>query len=228
MIEKIIDKNLSRIVKVKLCTDEINSVEEIEDICIQDMNFVQRRQNIDLTEIVKMKKLKNLSLKFFEITDVVVDTINQLEFIERIEFSMCTFNTNKILSRNLKELIIYNCTNFDINILNKHTPLEVLELVHSGMVNIDKLNSFKNLKRLKLAQCNIITIPSISIFENLERLYLNNAEIQYDIDISRMKKLKFISLNGSNVQNKDIYIQRLYEQNNNLKIEFEEDNLPIE
>ena len=32
MYEKIIDKNLSRIIKIKMCTNNLNSLEEIEDI----------------------------------------------------------------------------------------------------------------------------------------------------------------------------------------------------
>ena len=228
MNKNIIDKNLSRIIKVKLCTSDINSLDEIEDISIQDINLMQRKLNIDLTEIVKLKKLKDLSLKFFEITDSVIESINQLEFIERIEFSMCVFKTTKKLTRALKSTTIYNCENFNINMLNTNISLEELEIIHSGIVKVNELEVFKNLKILKLSDCNIISIPKISSFEHLEALFLNNTEIHYDIDISSMKKLDFISLSGSKVGNKNEYMKKLYKQKINLIIEFEENNLPIE
>jgi len=228
MSGNIIDKNLSKIIKTKLCVNEINSIEEIEDICIQDINLMETKLNIDLTEISKMINLKSLSLKFFEITDTVIETINKLEFIEEIEFSMCVFNTNKVMSRKIKELTIYNCTNFDINILNETEYLEELQIIHSGIVNIVELNVFKNLKYLKLSDCNIISLPKICQLINLEKLYLNNTVLQYDIDIRKITSLKFISLNGSTVESKDEYIKKLYEQKKNLTIEFEENNLPIE
>ena len=76
MYEKIIDKNLSRIIKIKMCTNNLNSLEEIEDISIQDINLMQNKLNIDLTEIIKLKNLKNISLKFFEITDEIIEAIN--------------------------------------------------------------------------------------------------------------------------------------------------------
>ncbi len=228
MNEKIIDKSLARIIKVKMCTSDINNIEDIEDICIQDVNFMQNKLNIDLTEIVKMKNLKNISLKFFEITDEVIETINQLEFIEVIEFSMCIFKTKKKLSKKLKSIIIYNCQEFNISILNDNTTLEELQIIHSGIVDMINFSNFKNLKYLKIAHCNVISIPHLSILENLEQLYLNHIEIGYDIDISKMTNLRFISLSGCKVINKEKYIQKLYKQQKELVVEFEENDLPIE
>ena len=223
----IIDKNLSRIIKIKLCTNDINTIDDIEDISIQDINLMQRKLNIDLTEITKLKNLKNLSLKFFEITDNVIESINKLEFIENIEFSMCNFKTKKML-KNLKSVTIYSCTNFNLDLLKLNSSIEELEILHSGIIKIDELEKYQNLKMLNLSDCNIISIPKISKFEHLEELFLNNVEIQYYIDISNMKNLRFISLNGSKVENKKDYIKKLYEQKPNIILEFKEDNLPIE
>lgn len=228
MNEKIIDKNLSRIIKLKMCTNYLNDIEEIEDISIQDVNLMENKLNIDLTEITKLKNLKTISLKFFEITDDVIDAINQLKNVESIEFSMCVFNTKNRLPSNIKSIFIYNCQEFDLNILSENLNLEELQVIHSGMIDAANLKIFRNIKYLKLSYCSVISIPKLSELKSLEELYLNNIEIKYDIDISQIKNLKKISLNGSNVQNKEEYIQNLYKQNNNLIIEFKEDNLPTE
>lgn len=228
MSEKINDKNLLRIIKVKMCTNELKNIEDIEDISIQNINLMQHKLNIDLTEIVKLKKLKNISLKFFEITDSVIETINQLEFIETIEFSMCIFRNKNVLSNKLKSITIYNCQNFNINMINTNISLEKLQIVHSGIININNLITFQNLKFLKIAHCNVTSIPNISELEHLEQLYLNHIDIIYDIDISKMHNLKFISLSGSNVSNKEKYIEKLYKQNKKITIEFEDNDLPIE
>ena len=227
MSEKIKDRNLSRIIKLKMCTSDINDIEEVEDISIQDINLMQNRLNIDLTEIVKLKKLRNLSLKFFEITDEVIETINQLEHIKRLEFSMCIFKNKIELSEKVQLVIIYNCQDFNINMLNKNASLEELQIIHSGIVDISNIKKFKKVKYLKIAHCNVISIPSITALENLEQLYLNHLEIPYDIDISKMPNLKFISLSGSNVPNKEKYIEKLHKQNEKVTIEFKEDDLPI-
>ena len=222
----IIEKNLSRIIKVNLCGDDINDIEDIEEICIQDINLMQRKLNIDLTEITKLKNVKNLSLKFFDITDDVIKSINKLNFIEKIDFSMCNFKSTTKIIKDLKSITIYNCENFDINLLDLDNSLEELEIIHSGIIKINELEKFINLKILRLSDCNIISIPKISSFENLEKLFINNTEIQYDIDISNMKNLVYISLNGSKVNNKEEYVKKLLRQKIKLDVEFEEDNLP--
>lgn len=228
MSEKIIDKNLLRIIKLKMCTSGINNIEKIEEISIQDINLMQNKLNINLTEIVKLKNLKKLSLKFFEITDEVIESINQLEHIKRLEFYMCIFKNKIELSKKIQSVIVYNCQDFNINILNKNTDLEELQLIHSGIVDIGNIKKFKKMKYLKIAHCNTISIPTIAVLENLERLYLNHIEIAYDIDISKMPNLKFVSLSGSKVTNKDNYIRNLHKQNEKVTIEFKENNLPIE
>lgn len=228
MNEKILDKNLLRIIKIKMSTENINDIDSIEDISIQDMNLAQKKLNIDLTEIVKLKNLKSLSLKFFEITDEIVEAINQLKSLEIVEFSMCSFKTKKELNKNLKSIVVYNCKEFDVNIIRNNVVLEELQIIHSGMIDIADISLFKNLRYLKLAYCNVISIQSMVNLKDLERLYLNHIELHYELNIKQMYNLKFISLNGSKVQDKEEYIKNIHEQNKNIEIEFKESDLPIE
>ena len=228
MNEKILDKNLLRIIKIKMSTENINDIDSIEDISIQDMNLTQKKLNIDLTEIVKLKNLKSLSLKFFEITDEIVETIKQLKSLEIVEFSMCSFKTKKELNKDLKSIIIYNCQGFNIDIIKEDFMLEELQIIHSGMIDIADIRLLKNLRYLKIAHCNVISVQYINKLEKLERLYLNNVELLYNLNISQMYNLKFISLSGSNVQDKEKYIENIHEQNRDIEIEFNENDLPIE
>ena len=228
MSEKIIDKNLEKIIKLKMSTSNIKAIDEIKDISIQNINLTLNRLNIDLTEIKKLKNLKSLSLKFFEITDDIIEAINELKYVEYIDFATCIFKTKKMLLGNLKSIIIDNCQNFTIKMFEKYSVIEELQIIHSGIINISDLSEFQSLKYLKIAYCSAISIPRINILENLEQLYLNHLDIPYDMDISKMKKLKLISLSGSNVSNKELYIKKLLNQNNELTIIFEENDLPID
>ena len=176
MSEKILDKNLSRIIKIKMCTNNLSNIEEIEDISIQDINLMQNKLNINLMEIVKLKNLKSISLKFFEITDKIIAAINKLENIETIEFSMCIFKTKSRLSSKLKSVIIYNGQGFKLDMLKENMILEELQLIHSGIVNINNITIFKNLKFLKIANCNVKfgTIILKSYRNTLQYRYFKN------------------------------------------------------
>lgn len=227
MSNNIVDKNLERVIKIKMYADSLNSVEDIENISIQDINLMGNKLNMDLTEIVKLKKLKSLSLEFFEITDEVIETINKLDYIQKVEFLMCSFNARAKLSKNIKFINVYNCKKFNINILSLISKLEELKLTSSGMVDVESISHFQDLKYLKISACSVGNFSYISLLKNLEKIYLTNIKLPFDINISNMGNLKFISLNGSKVEDKDKYIENLYIQNKELIIEFREDDLPI-
>ena len=221
------DKNLSREIKLKLCTTSAKSSKEIEEINLTNINFLGNVLNMDLKEIVELEELKSLSLKFFDITDEVIDSINKLNKLNKLEFYMCNFKTNKALNPNINNLTFYCCNDLQKDIFKDNITMERLELTKSGRVDFNHLELYQNLKVLKVRDCAVISLPDISKLTNLETIYLNNTELQ-DFDISQMKKLKFISFNGSKTQNKKLYIHNLQEQNENIKIEWQEDDLPIE
>lgn len=220
------DKNLSKIVQLKLSAEKKENIDEIEEISIINKDFTQKTLDIDFTEISKIKNLRKLSIKFFEITDNVIECLNQLEHLESIEILMCNFENTKSITKQLKKLIIYNCDNFKIKMLENNIT-ETISIEHSGIIDIFELTKFNLIKKLKVSDCMITSLPKVSMFSNLERLYLNSINLDFEFDISQMKKLKFICLNGSKTQNKEKYIKNLKTQNTNIEIEFEDVDLPI-
>lgn len=228
MEDKIRDENLLRTIKLKLCTTPAKNYKEIEEINITNKNFLGNILNIDLKEIIKLKSLNSISLKFFEITDEVIDSLNSLEKLNKIEFYMCHFKTNKTINNNIKNMTIYCCNDFKMDILKSTIDIESLELTKSGLVDCNEIQKYNKLKTLIIRDCSLISLPKISELENLQYLYINNIEIQYDFSISKMKELKFISFNGSKLPNKELYIKKLQEQNSNVEIECRENDLPVE
>ena len=220
------NKNLLKIVQLKLVTERKGNIDEIEEISITNKNFAEEILDIDLCEINKLKNLKRLSIKFFEITDEIIECINQLEHLESIEILMCNFQNTKCITQELKKLIVYNCQNFKIEIL-KNNITELISIEHSGMIDIYDLTKFDSIKTLRISECTVISLPKISTFNNLESLYLTGISLDLEFDITQMKNLKFISLNGSKVIDKEKYVQNLRRQNSNVEIEFEDSNLPI-
>lgn len=227
MEDKIKNENLLRILKLKLCTTSVKNYTEIEDINISNKNFLGNNLEIDLKEIVKLKNLKAISLKFFEINDEAIESLNNLPKLKKVEFYMCDFKTIKNINNNITDITVYCCKDFKKEVLTDCINIENLEMTNSGLVDINEINMFNKLRVLKIRDCSLISLPRISTMNNLEYIYINNVDIQYDFDISQMKKLKLISLNGSKISDKDLYIQRLHEQNAHIQIECRENDLPI-
>ena len=222
------DKNLLRAIKLKLCTIPTKNYKEIEEIKLSNKNFLGNELNINLKEISELENLKSISLKFFDITDEVIDNINSLKKINKIELYMCEFKTTKELNSNITSVTIYCCKNFEQSILNKTTNIKSLEITNSGLIDLNELQHLEKLNNLIIRDCSIISLPKISNFINIEKLYLNNINLELEFEITKMQNLKFISFNGSKVPNKKEYMNKLLMQNPNIKIEWEEKDLPIE
>lgn len=228
MEDRIKNENLLRIIKLKLCTAPVKTYTEIEEINISNKNFLSNNLDIDLKEIVKLKNLKTISLKFFEITDEVIDSLNSIEKLYKVEFYMCNFKTIKSINNNITDITVYCCKEFRQEILKDCISMECLELTNSGLVDVNELQMYKNLKVLKIRDCSLISLHKISTLKNLKYLYINNVDIQCDFDISKMENLKLISLSGSKIPDKELYIQKLQEQNSHIEVECRENDLPIE
>ena len=222
------DKNLLRAIKLKLCTIPTKNYKEIENINLSNKNLLGNTLNINLKEISELEGLKTLSLKFFDITDDVVDSINNLKNLYNIKFYMCEFKTNKELNSNICSITIYCCKNFQHTMLNNNINVESLELTNSGLIDLIKLQHLENIKNLIIRDCSLISLPKISNFTNIENLYLNNINLELDFEINKMQNLKFISFSGSKAPNKELYIRNLEKQNSKVKIEWKENDLPIE
>lgn len=222
------DKNLLREIKLKLCTIPTKNYKEIEDINLSNKNLLGNTLNIDLKEISELDGLKTLSLKFFNITDDIIDSINSLKNLCNIKFYMCEFKTTKELNSNISSIRIYCCKNFQHTILNNTINVETLELTNSGLVDLTELQHLEKIKNLMIRDCSLISLPKISNFINIENLYLNNINLELDFEINKMQNLEFISFSGSKAPNKELYISKLEKQNSKVKIEWRENDLPIE
>lgn len=221
------DENLLKILQIKMSAENINDINKIEEISISDKNLADEKLNINLFEISNLKNLKSLSIKFFEITDEIVECLNSLEHLECIKFLMCDFKNTKSITKQLKKLIVNNCKEFKLNMIENNIT-EKISIQNSGIIDIYELTKYDLIKVLKISECTVISLPKVSMFKNIEKLYLNSINLDLEFDISEMKKLKFVSLNGSKTMDKEKYLQNLKSQNANIEIEFEDTNLPIE
>ena len=221
------DKQLLRNIKLRMIVENKTELEEIDELSLVNKNFLGQDLGIDLTEIVKVKNLKNLSIKFFTITDEIIETLNKLEKLETIEILMCKMETSKTIKNNIKTIYIHSVEG--LNIDNFQTEnLEYIRIENSGLIDIYKLTKFSKLERLELVNCPIISVPKLSMINSLEELYLQEIDLQFDLEISNLQKLRFISLNGSKVKDRNTYIEKIKKQNSNIKIEFENTNKPIQ
>ena len=83
---------------------------EIKKLTLNQFDITGKKQKIDFNEILKYKKLEEVSIKNCEITNETINKINILENIKRITFINCILNITTKLPRT-ESLRLYNCKN---------------------------------------------------------------------------------------------------------------------
>lgn len=221
------NKQLLRNIKLRMIVENKTKLEEIDELSLINKNFLNQDLKIDLLEIYKLKNLKKLSIKFFTINDEIIKVLNKLENLEILEVYMCKFETTEKLNGNIKNIYIFNAENWNLDILETNR-VKVIRIENSGLVDLYKFVKFEEIERLEIIKCPVVSIPKLNLLKLLKRLYLQEIDLQFNLEIGELKKLEFISLNGSKVADKKEYIEKIKIQNENVKVEFKDNNRPIE
>ena len=221
------DKQLLRNIKLRMAIENVTTLEEIKELSLVNKNFLNQELKIDLAEIGKFKNLKKLSIKFFTINDEIIKALNKLENLEILEIYMCKFETQEKLNGNIKNICFYNAENLNLDILEIDN-LEVIRVENSGLIDLYKFAKFEAIKRLEIVKCPVISVPKINLLKSLRELYLQEIDLKFDLEIGDLKELEVISLNGSKVDNQKEYIEKIKIQNNNVTVEFKDNNRPIQ
>lgn len=221
------NKQLLRNIKLRMIVENKTKLEEIDELSLINKNFLNQDLKIDLLEIYKLKNLKKLSIKFFTINDEIIKVLNKLENLEILEVYMCKFETTEKLNGNIKNIYIFNAENWNFDILETNR-VKVIRIENSGLVDLYKFVKFEEIERLEIIKCPVVSIPKLNLLKLLKRLYLQEIDLQFNLEIGELKKLEFISLNGSKVADKKEYIEKIKIQNENVKVEFKDNNRPIE
>ncbi len=179
------DKELHKKVGFKLGIFDGGSIpedelEKVEDILISNIDPKGNKKNTDLSELPKLKGLKSLSLKGFEITNEVLDVITKLDKIETLIFYSCVSQeTIRLSIERLKTLIFDRCRLVDYSEIN--FPENVL-MVSCGIIN---LSDFVQRNRIK----------SLSI---------KGTEIESAMEFKNFSALRSINLDGSTLDDENV------------------------
>ena len=179
--------------------DEIE-LENINDIFLTNLNSKGEKIGTDISEISKLKKLKNLDLKGFELSDDIASIISSFKELEGLRLYSCeSKDTIAMDLSKLKILLLDNCKT--VNLTDIQLPERVL-VINGGVVDLSK---FINSSKIK----------------NLE---IKSSEIMYSELLKNMGNLKVLNVDGSTLDNEEI-LEDL--KNKNISVSYEYEYNPI-
>ena len=169
---------LLSIVKDILNKDNIqeNNFLEIEDLTLNKKLLNGKENDINLKELKYFPKLKTLTIINFDINQEILNIINEKKLLWAIQFSKCNFKKIEPISKNVKYLIIDECENLDLKLINDNETIKII----GENLDLKLLNAYKT-KQLYLQDCNIKNSEKILEYTNLENINLDGSKFNKDI-----------------------------------------------
>ena len=156
----------------------------------------------DISPITNLTTLENLSLYGNEIDITGIGNLKNLKSFylsENDENNQSTKNYSEISNlTNLGSLLIYNCKNFDVNVIKNMKNLTSLQLSYGTILNYEQIGNISTLTQLTLSSfgSNVSDIAFISKLKNLNSCYFSDNMIKditpfeqlmnlYNVDLSK-------------------------------------------
>jgi len=164
------------------------------------VNYKPQPKLKELNWILQLKRLKNLSLTYLDISDIQ-NQLHQLPTLRSLSLSHCKIDGRQLNGselRTLESLSITNCEidNWQINSADL-SRLEHLEIIKC---NIDGLQiddaELPQLKTIKFGDMKLKGLPSfVANSPNLEELYLYSVKIPgFSPDLAKLTKLTYADI----------------------------------
>ena len=212
---KIENDNLANYVMFKLdklenefTEDELNQIIEIV------INYEDETDSsfIFLEELLKLKKLKSITLRNGYIYNDNYNIFFKLNDLSEIVFENCQFEKVELMcSLNLKSLSLINCEIQDYTFINVLENLEELTIIN-GNIAIDKINKLDKLKYLQISYSNVTDNIELDISSLIE-LYIDNTNISDFNFVTKLNNLKTISVDIKQYNNNKELFSNLIRNN---------------
>ena len=177
-IQNIKSEDFKELICIELDKDLIEDVSDedlnkIENFTLNKYNISGELSDINLQEIQFLKNLKSLTVSAFDINNDFISIINNMPYLELVQFSFCNFNTNLSISPKIKNLIVDNPNSFNESIINNNEFIRII----SHNFDFRKIINFTNIKDLYLQNCNITNIELLNNYTSLELLNIDGSKI---------------------------------------------------
>ncbi len=206
----------------KFTEEEIKTIDEIV-LNPYDINNTYFEINLDI--IKAFLGLKKLTLKNLYISQIDINNLSKLEYLENICFEKCEFENADFISQlHLKELELINCDINNYNFIYLMNSLVALTVI-SGNISLEQLNILTEIRYLQISYSHINQLQDINL-PLLEELHIDNSTINDLSILKNLKKLKRLGISEEQFLNNKELIKEMIENGvlvlNQNMVEFNE------
>jgi len=187
------DKEVEKIVKYKLEIFDDTELKEtdldgITEIMVSNRDAKGKVIPINISELVKLKKLKGLDLKGFELNQDVLGVIQSFPELTSLHLYSCQSKEPISLHvKKLKSLVLDHCQS--LNFVEIQFPERVL-IVDGGVVDASKLQHHQQLKILGIKNSEIIHAAYLKKIPSLKSLNVDGSVLDEDNVVNQLRAKK--------------------------------------
>ncbi|CAL6069339.1 Conserved_hypothetical protein [Hexamita inflata] len=175
-------------------------INTIQDLHLKNIEELDLNKNLvtDIQNIVNYSKLYALDLSYNQNIDI--SPIQYLYKLKHLNLNNCNLKKiNCITTSTLNQLILSRNKIEDIRPLINLTQLEILHLDGTDLKNIIPLQQLTNLMELELSNNTQLNIQPLKYFKSLRKLFLRSCYIQ-NIEVLRsLVNLEILDLRSNNI-----------------------------
>lgn len=184
------DKEVDKKVKYKLGIFDGSEpseadLDKITEIIISNLNARGEEIGTDISELSRLRKLKTLDLKGFDLTEEVIRVIHSFPELVGLRLYSChSKEPVHIDIEKLKSLILDHCQS--MNLSQMKLPESVL-IVDCGMVDVSRLQGKEDIKDLGIKNSDIINSDSFREMSSLKSLNVDGSTLDDDEVVSKLR-----------------------------------------
>ena len=156
----------------------------VKSVTLQSTRISGKPTDVIPKEIALCTYLEHLIVNGFEIDDSFVDALNRLKNLKTIQFSECTFLSQKDLKKFLDFKVFDRCENVE-HMARRAKKIKIIGQDKSPF-DLNDLGDLSGLQELELNNLDITNISRVAEIEELEVLNLSGSSIDDASSISQL------------------------------------------
>lgn len=185
---KEIDKYIHELL-IKPYTIELNEedLKKVKRIVLSKYNIKNEIVEYDYSDLSKLTNLEKCSIEFLDITDELINNLNQLENLKTIEINSCKIKSVDIIKNNIEKIMLQKVDNHFFTIFDT-LNVETIEIIDFKEIDLAMLSQYVYLKNLYIYNSNIINFKQVLQMKSIETLKLDGSKIDDEEVLEKISK----------------------------------------
>lgn len=163
----------------KLDNEKIYSYElsQIDNIRFNKYNFLGNENVYYFQDIQCFQNLKSIRFNQFDISNEIIEMINNCKTLESLTFNHCDFKAENDIVLNIESIYITHSNINNLINFKKCNNINSIKIIECGEIDIKLAKCLRGLKEIEIYNSKIVNANEFNNFNNLQELKLDGTVV---------------------------------------------------